>query len=97
MFNQHARNRFGIAILFALVILALTTNSCIHFAVPHQVPIETVMQAVHDYGRGHQVLPPPAASTASTETEEGYRTDISLLLAEETFAELEKIGGQNRA
>lgn len=85
------------ATLIVPLFLALATSSCVHFDVTGaQVPIETVMQAVHDYGRGYQVLPPPAASTATTETEEGYRSDISLLLAEENFAELEKIAKQNR-
>ena len=48
------------------------------------------MQAIHDYGRGHQPLPPPDASTAVAETEEDYRGDITLLLAKEDFAQLEK-------
>jgi Domain of unknown function (DUF4034) len=97
MLKQHARGSLRIATIFVPLILALATSSCIHFDIaPAKVAIETVMQAIHDYGRGHQVLPPPAASAATSETEEGYRTDVSLLLAEENFAELEKIAQQNR-
>jgi hypothetical protein len=98
MFNTHRHSRFRIAIFSAPLILAIATISCGHnSATPAKVPIETVMLAIHDYGRGHQPLPPPTASTAVAETEEGYRSDISLLLAEEDFAQLEKIAAQNRA
>ncbi|HXN26953.1 MAG TPA: DUF4034 domain-containing protein [Candidatus Acidoferrales bacterium] len=98
MFKQHIPGAARITKLLALAILAVAISSCGRFgASPGRASIATVMQAVHDYGRGHQVLPPPAASTATSETEEGYRTDISLLLAEENFAELEKIAAQNRA
>jgi len=97
MLRRHGRSVSQTTNLFALLILALATSSCIHFDVTQaQVPIETVMQAIHEYGRGHQVLPSPAASTATTESEESYRTDVSLLLAEENFAELEKIAERNR-
>src|SRR5271156_3483459 len=97
MSNRHARIPASIAFLSAALTLALATTSCVHLdATPAMVPIETVMQSIHDYGRGHQVLPPPAASTATAETEEGYQADIGLLLAEENFAGLEKIAAQNR-
>jgi Domain of unknown function (DUF4034) len=97
MFNRHSHSRFRIARFFAPLILAMTTISCGHNgATPAAVPIETVMQAIHDYGRGHQPLPAPAASAEVAETEEGYRNNITLLLAEEDFAQLEKIAEQNR-
>src|SRR5271154_907333 len=97
MAKRHNSTVSQVTNLIALLILALASSSCIHLdATPAMVPIETVMQAIHDYGRGHQVLPPPAASTATAETEEGYQADIGLLLAEENFAELEKIAAQNR-
>ena len=98
MINRHRRSRFRTAIFSAPFILALATISCGHNgAIPAKVPIETVMQAIHDYGRGHQPLPSPAASTAVADTEEGYRANIAVLLAEEDFAQLEKIAAQNRA
>ncbi len=79
------------------LILAIATSSCGRKEVsPPEIPIETVMQAVHDYGRGHQSLPSPAASTAVAETEEGYLANVAVLIAEEDFAQLEKIVEQNR-
>jgi hypothetical protein len=62
MLKRRTRPQSKIASLFALLILALATSSCIHFDVTQHASIETIMQAVHDYGRGHQVLPPPVAS-----------------------------------
>jgi hypothetical protein len=89
-----------IASLAALLILAVASSSCGHSGqgpAPAQISIETVMQAVHDYGFGHPALPPPAVPTADSEADEAYRADIGLLLAEENFAQLEKIAEQNRA
>ena len=54
------------------------------------------MQAVHDYGRGHQssVLPPP--SSIPQETEEHYMAGIKEMSVESDFAQLEKTARQNR-
>jgi hypothetical protein len=85
--------------LIALFILAVVASSCGHSgsaSAPPQVSIETVMLAVHAYSGTHITLPPPSAPTADSEADEAYRADIGLLLAEENFAELEKIAEQNR-
>jgi hypothetical protein len=98
MLKRRRRSALRFTNLFALSTLAVVTSSCGHSRpAPAQVSIETVMQAVHDYGRGHVALPPPAAPTANAEADEGYRADIGLSLAEENFAQLEKIAEQNRA
>ena len=54
------------------------------------------MQAVHDYGRGHQasVLPPP--SPIPQETPDEYAAKIKEALLESDFAQLEKTAQQNR-
>jgi len=58
--------------------------------------MEEVIQAVHDYGRGHQssVLPPP--SSIPQETEAQYSAHVTELLLSSDFAQLEKIAQQNR-
>jgi hypothetical protein len=97
MFGDRARRPFRISCFFGPLILALATSSCGHTeASPPDVPIETVMQAIHDYGRGHQVLPTPAPSWTPGETEAGYQAGITALLLEEDFTQLEKIAQQNR-
>ena len=99
MLKRRSRTALRITSLVALLIPALAASSCSHpgsVSVAARVPIETVMQAIQDYGRGHLALPAPAAPSADSESEEAYRADVSLLLAEENFAELEKIAEQNR-
>jgi Domain of unknown function (DUF4034) len=97
MINRHALNRMRTACFFGPLVLAIITSSCGHSdPTSAKVPIETVIQTIHDYGRGHQSLPSPAASTAVAETEEGYRANVAVLMAEEDFAQLEKIAEQNR-
>jgi Domain of unknown function (DUF4034) len=58
--------------------------------------MDLVMQAVDDYGRGHQasVLPPP--SPIPQQTEDEYMAEIKEALLESDFAQLEKIAQQNR-
>jgi hypothetical protein len=99
MLERHRRAASRTTSLAALLILAVASSSCGHSGqapAPAQISIETVMQAVHDYGLGHLTLPPPAAPTPDSEADQAYRADIGLLLAEENFAQLEKIGEQNR-
>jgi hypothetical protein len=59
--------------------------------------METVMKAIHEYGRGHESVSPPAASSGPQPTEEEYEATINNLLAHEDFTQLEKIASQNRA
>jgi hypothetical protein len=59
--------------------------------------MDQMMQAVHDYGRGHQssVLTPP--SPIPQETEADYMAKIKEAVLESDFALLEKEAQQNRA
>lgn len=97
MLAGRARRSSRIAYIFGPLILALAMSSCGHReAPPPDIPIETVMQAIHDYGRGHQVLPAPAPSWTPGETEVAYQANITVLLLKEDFGQLEKIAQQNR-
>jgi hypothetical protein len=99
MLKRHSRTPSRIAALFAIVIFAVVANSCGHSSsasTADRASMETVMQAIQDYGRGHVALPTPAAPSRDAEADEAYRADIGLLLAQENFAELEKIAEQNR-
>jgi hypothetical protein len=79
------------------VFAAVTVASCGHTeAAPPAVSIEIVMNAVRDYGRGHQSVISPAPASMPDETDEQYRAAINSLFAQENFAELEKIEQQNR-
>lgn len=55
------------------------------------------MKAVHDYGRTHDSSPLPVASGDPSQTEDLYQAKINVLVINGDFAELEKIGQQNRA
>jgi hypothetical protein len=81
----------------AIVFGAVTVSSCGHTqAAPPAVPIETVMHAVRDYGRGHQSAISPAPASLPGETDEQYAVTINNLFVNENFAELEKIERENR-
>jgi hypothetical protein len=58
--------------------------------------MDLIMQAVDDYGRGHQasVLPPP--SPIPQETEDEYMAKIKEALLESDFTQLEKTAQHNR-
>lgn len=58
--------------------------------------METVMQAIHDYGKGHRSVSSVVPSSIPTETYEVYQAHINDLLVQEDFADLEKIAQQNR-
>jgi hypothetical protein len=81
----------------SIVSLAITASSCGHTqAASPAVPEETVMKAIHDYGRGHQSAISPAPASVSQETDQQYAAAINDLFVHENFAELEKIEQQNR-
>jgi hypothetical protein len=60
------------------------------------VPMNITLQAIHDYGRGHQAQLAPPPSSLPQETESQYSARINNLLVQEDFAELEKIIRQYR-
>jgi hypothetical protein len=96
MIAARARSPFQIGCFLGSLLLALANISCGHVqASLPPVPIETVMQAVHAYGRDHQITS-AATSWKSGETDAAYQADITALLVEEDFAQLEKIAQQNR-
>lgn len=86
-----------IAATVAVVFVALTVPSCGHTqAASPDVPIDTVMKTVREYGRGHQSAISPAPASVPEETDERYAATINNLFVHEKFAELEKIERQNR-
>lgn len=58
--------------------------------------MDVVMKAVRDYGRGQTGIFLPTNDTMPVELEEAYSAQISKLLDQEDFAQLEKIARQNR-
>ena len=89
-----------IAASFAVLTLCVIVSSCGHSEASPAVPapsMDLIMQAVDDYGRGHQssVLPPPS-SPIPLETEDEYMAKIKEALIESDFAQLEKMAQQNR-
>jgi Domain of unknown function (DUF4034) len=81
----------------AIVSLAVSASSCGQTrASSPAVPMETVMKAVRDYGRGHQSAISPGPPSVPAETDEQYAARINNLFLGENFAELEKMEQQNR-
>jgi hypothetical protein len=97
--QQPFRKSLGIASLFGLLVLALSTCSCAQSEASRPAnPPGPFMQVIRDYGRGHQsLLSSPGTTEKPVETGEAYSGRISKLTAQEEFAELEKIARQNRA
>jgi len=54
------------------------------------------MTAIRDYGRGHGGLLSPGSDAKPDEDYDAYKERITALLAKEDFAQLEKMGQQNR-
>jgi hypothetical protein len=97
MSQKHARKSFGIAGLCGLLALALSTSSCAQSEASRPAnPPDSVMQAVRDYGRGHQALLSLGTTEKPDETSEAYLDRIKKLTSEEKFADLERIARQNR-
>lgn len=65
-------------------------------AAPPTIPMDVVMQAIRDYGRGHQAIPVPTPPEKPDETDGMYCAHIRSLLLQEDFAQLETIARQNR-
>jgi hypothetical protein len=86
------------AFLLFLSIPAFCLLACGHTeATPPPVSMDTVMQAVRAYGRGHQALLTPTVAEKPDQPDEAYSAHIRNILVQEDFAQLEKIAQQNRA
>jgi hypothetical protein len=98
MFQQPSRKSFGIAGLIALLALTLSTTSCAQSEASDSAgQPDTVMQTIHDYGRGHQSLLSQTNSAKPDQAAALYSAHIRSVLFQEDFAQLEKIAKQNRA
>jgi len=97
-----ARNRFAVLFVCAA---CLSGSSCgrTHASpatstAAAKAPAEpdAVLKTIREYGRGHSGLLSPASSAKPTETEDAYGARINEFLVQEDFAQLEKIGRENR-
>jgi Domain of unknown function (DUF4034) len=97
MSQKHFGKSFGMAYLFGLLVLALSTSSCAQTEAsgPSAQP-DAVMQSIRNYGRGHQSLLSPTASAKPDQPDVPYSAHIRSVLFQEDFAQLEKIARQNR-
>jgi len=90
-----------------LAVMALAEVSCGHTQTAPSIPMDTVMQAVRDYGKGHQPTPVPVRTAAGqpagsgeelpSDTESLYQSHIGTMLAQEDFAQLDKEAQKVRA
>ena len=98
MSQQPFRKPLGIAGLLSLFALSISAASCSRSeAMRAPADPEVVMQAVRDYGRGHQALIALASTEKPDQPDEAYSAHIRNILVQEDFAQLEKIAQQNRA
>ncbi len=97
MVHKQVNNSFRIVCSLGLLGLTLIASSCGHTAAsPAPVAMDVVMKTIHDYGLDHSGPLSPGSSTKPDETDDLYRAHISNLVAQEDFAQLEKIAQQNR-
>jgi Domain of unknown function (DUF4034) len=89
---------YRIILLFALLVLAIVTSSCNHNVIAQDQPqaADAVMQTIHDYGQGHKPAATPAQTSTPDLTEEVYQAQITQLVVQQKFAQLEKIAQGNR-
>jgi len=88
-FYQHLRRSFQIRVGLA---------GCGHAeAAPPGVPMETVMQIIRAYGRGHQGTPAPALPEFPDTAEMAYGERVHSLLEQGNYAELESLAQINRS
>ncbi|HYL86599.1 MAG TPA: DUF4034 domain-containing protein, partial [Candidatus Angelobacter sp.] len=91
-----SRHRLGIYFVTAVCLGVSSCGRTHASAATAPAASDAVLKTIQDYGRGHSTLLSPGSATKPTETEENYEARISDLLVQENFAELEKIGRQNR-
>ena len=99
MLRKHPASALRRCCPLGILGLALLASSCGHnresaAAVP--VTMDAVMKTIHDYGRGHNALLSPGINVMPDETDNLYSAHIATLLAQEDFAQLEKIAQQDR-
>src|SRR5260370_36561838 len=92
-----SRNRLGVLFLCAV---CMGYSSCGHTQAAAPIPVSTVMQAVREYGRGHQPVPPAPARVSTTQvspaadapydSDGSSQSDIAAILAQDQLANLEK-------
>ena len=77
--------------------MAFSTTSCAKSEAsrPDDRP-DAVMQAIRDYGRGHQSLLTQANPAKPDQADVSYSAHVRSLLFQEDFAQLEKIAKENR-
>src|SRR5580704_12971295 len=88
-----------IALLFTVLLLTIFSSSCNHnVKAPNQPQVaDAVMQTIHQYGLGHNPAATPVQISMPDLTEEAYQAQITELIAQQKFPELEKIAQENRA
>jgi hypothetical protein len=106
MFSKHVFILLSTGCFLGLLGLALFAGSCgrTHASpvleaegpLPPPASMDVVMKAVRDYGRGQTGVFSPTSDTMPVELDEAYSAQISKLLDQEDFAQLEKIAQQNR-
>lgn len=97
MFHKLAHNSLSAACLLQLLALILFASSCGHAQTSPPLDLtDPVTKAILDYGRGHSGLLAPGTSERSDEKADDYLARIGKILAQEDFAQLEKIAQQNR-
>lgn len=94
-FNFRKSLEFQVILGFSALVLCLSSCSRSEARRP-PADAEAVRQAVRDYGRGHLALLTPGVAEKPDQTDEAYAAYIRNILAQEDFAQLEKIAQQNR-
>ena len=86
------------AFLLLLFIPAFSLEACGHTeAAPPPVSMDTIMQTVRSYGRGHQGTPAPAPASLPDTASATYMERVRTLLDQESFIELENLAQINRS
>ena len=97
MLGKHTGNPLKTVFLLALLGVFLVTNSCGHAkASPSPVATAVVMKTIQNYSRDHHGLLSLGSSAQPDQPDGLYGARIKNLLAQEDFAQLEKIAQQNR-
>jgi hypothetical protein len=101
MTHKHQNSTRKVATLTAVTALALIAFSCRSIAATttasKSAATEEVMRTIHDYGRGHQGPASSGAFAKSDEDEDLYGARIGKIVAQEDFAQLERIAEKNRS